>query len=106
MAVLIVVLAPLGIYFINYIVTTIYLIITIQQVFDREIDRTVEGTNLVEGDTSSGENPTNARNNENEPTQSTASDNEPDTSNCECNENSIYTQIKNIREKIDISEQL
>ncbi|KAJ2945874.1 hypothetical protein O0L34_g4777 [Tuta absoluta] len=122
-AVFIIVLGPFSLTIVNYSVTFMYIVITVQQLIDKsetsESENTPNDSNTPDSDKTSETNKSeNVSSETNKPGESgdtkaqndSTESNKPSTSNmsetnedCECNENRIYTMFKNLREKFDFS---
>lgn len=119
MAVFILMLGPLSLTVVNYGVTAMFVVITVQQICDTE--------DIVEINSEDNHDPQNNENTQNnqssEPSPSSSDQNQKDDENketetdqpnvnkteetsedCVCNENRIYSVFKNLRDKFSFSE--
>ncbi|KAI5651707.1 PGAP1-like protein domain-containing protein [Phthorimaea operculella] len=124
-AVFIIVLGPFSLTIVNYSVTCMYIVITVQQLLDKaetsddsensaqndnntETSEQTSETNKSENISSDSNKPdesgdAKAENDSSESNKPTASNISEPNEDCECNEGRIYAMFKNLRDKFDFS---
>lgn len=104
LATLILVIGPLGLYYINYIVTLVFTLITVQQVFDVELTHTIElKSSHAAISSENDEDQTKSSSNQDEKTEDSSAEPSTSTDNCECSENRLYNMFKNFKEKFTLA---